>query len=167
MKRWEFELFVWLLPRYTELAYLKPVCMLSLFRPASKGLKNIVNTSYEDVIFSAKSNNRWLADRTKLFDALIWFICELHDQQQKLPVDEFADVLTHDFASDHTDIQTAPYQLYQYFNSLQIDQAKHQSCQIQRKPGLSTSLPVLYAEIRTRFSQQGIGDIKEYCEKNC
>ena len=166
LKRWEFELFQWLIPKYMALANLKPVAMLSVFRSSNRDIVKLPKHDYAELMFNSKLNNRYLLDRTTIYDALIRFICELHEQQEKLTSEQFEGLLTHDYAKDR-EPNTPAWQLFTYFNSFSMDCVKHQECIIQRKAGLSASISGLYSEIRKRYSIEGIGNIKEYSERNC
>jgi hypothetical protein len=165
-KRWEFDLFKWLLNKLLDTMYLKPVCMLSLFRTSDRWLTKLTTMDYDKVMFDSKSNKRRLIDRTNVYDALIRFICELHEQQEKLTTQQFERLLEIDFSQSYDSTSPAG-QLYIYFSSFYLHEPKRIQCKIQRKAGLSIILPAIYSEIRKRYSEQGIGDIKKYCEIQC
>lgn len=165
-KRWEFDLFKSLLTKLMDYMYLKPVCMLSLFRTSDRGLAKLTTMDYDKAMFDSKSNKRWLIDRTNIYDALIRFICEMHEQQELLTPEQFEKLLNIDFAQWYDSTSPAG-QLYTYFSSFYLHEPKRIECKIQRKAGLSTILAACYNEIRKEYSKQWIGDIKKYCEIQC
>lgn len=163
LRRWEFDLMKSLLPKYLLTGYLKPICMLSLYRTGSKtGHTKIFQMTYEELMFSTQK--RWLLDRHNFYDAFIYFIVELHEHKQVLTSEQFETLLDTDYAS-LVDSTSPAGQRFKYFSSFYLGQAKHLECKIQRKPGLSTTIDTLYSHIRKEFLKQGIADIKSYCEK--
>lgn len=161
LRRREFEILRSTLSRYIAVGYLKPICMLSLFRTWSKTKHlKLFSMSYEELMFG--KSYRWLLDRHNFYDAFIYFICELYEHQQKLTSQQFETLLNTDYAS-LVDSTSPAWQRFGYFSYFYLGQAKKIECKIQRKPGLSMLIETLYKEIRAKYLEQWIADIKLYC----
>jgi hypothetical protein len=116
-------------------------------------------------MFFAKAGEykRILLDRTIIYDAMIFFICELNERYNKLDHDQLNYILTYDFGLDIPEQQSPRGIYYDRFRIVLVDNTKKTcSFTVGKSREAIPMIPYLYNIVRKAFTQQGIGNIKDY-----
>lgn len=158
IKEREYLLLLKLINEFTNYFYLKPVFMLSLQPGFSGTLISSLKKAkpYDTFIFDG--NYRNAIDRTQFYDALLFFIVELH-KYYTIHEESAQELLTTDLFSD----STTPHRIFfERFSHMKLDSTQTVDTIIQKRKWALKRIKAIYPIIVQTHKDNGIANIQAY-----